>query len=68
VSYTVGYAVVGYNQASRRPSLLPFCATLHDTRDEAEEEAAEERVRTAKVGRGETYVVAEVVALEEGDE
>lgn len=68
MSYTVGYVVVEFNQASHRPSLLPFSATLHDEREWAEEEAADEREKTAKVGRGERYAIAEVVVIEEDDE
>lgn len=60
---TAGFLVVEFNQASHEPSVEH--ADVFRYRYEAEESAADRRQQTAKVGRRETYAVAELVLLED---
>lgn len=62
----LGYIVIEWNQASGRPSPLQF-GDLYDTWEDAEQSAAAERIRTAKVGRRERHTVAEVTDTDEAD-
>lgn len=54
---TLGYVVIEYNQASRRPSVWSH-DTIYDSEVEAQEFAREARAKTAETGRGETYDIA----------
>ena len=63
MSDRIGYVVVTYNQASRMPGL--DYSDLHPDAESARWELDDKKRRTAEVGRGETHVLAEVIALEE---
>lgn len=52
------YAVVEFNQASRRPEFAD--TEVYDDRDDALDSAAEFRKRAVEMGRRESYVVATV--------
>lgn len=58
MSERIGYVVIEYNQASHWPSVLDGSFT--DDLDWAGTVANDERAKTARVGRGERYAVAEV--------
>ena len=60
-----GWVVVEFNQASHMPRLTSD--EVHYTREDAADELAHEQARTAAVGRGETYRIAELI-FEEDDE
>jgi hypothetical protein len=61
----LGYAVVTFNQASHQPELN--YSDLHPDVEQATWELEAKREETAKVGRGERHVIAEVIELEDGD-
>lgn len=62
----IGYVVITYNQASHQPG-LPMAADLHSELEDAVNARDWERAETARVGRGERHVIAEVFELDEGD-
>jgi hypothetical protein len=62
----IGYVVITFNQASRLPG-LPVGACLYDRLEDAVSARNWERSETAKIGRRETHVVAEVIELEEDE-
>lgn len=59
----IGYVVVEYNQASHQAERVAS-DSIHWDRQTAEDVATYCREETAKVGRGERYVVAEVREVE----
>ncbi len=62
---TVGYVVIEYNQASHWPSLDGD--TLYDTVDEAALAAKHSEEAMLACGRRESYAVARVELVEEGN-
>lgn len=63
----LGYVVITYNQASHLPG-LPMAADLHSELEDAVIARDWERAETAKVGRGERHVIAEVFEMDEDEE
>ena len=63
---SLGYVVVTFNQASHQPGLNTG-ADLHTELDDAVIAREWERAETAKCGRGEVHVIAEVFEMEEDD-
>ena len=61
---SIGYVVVEYNQASGAPDLVDELRHTEDSARLAAKGLAEE---TAGVGRGERYLIAEVVLLDDED-
>lgn len=59
----LGYVVVEYNQASARPELTD--GDVHNDRKDARARRDELADETARVGRGERFVVAVLVPLTE---
>lgn len=66
MSEPLGYVVITYNQASQLPG-LPMAADLHSELEDAVNARDWERVETAKVGRRERHVIAEVFELDEDE-
>lgn len=64
MSERLGYVVIQYNQASGLPGLT-IAADLYEHRDDAEHALRAEREATAKTGRRERHVIAEVIEMEE---
>jgi len=62
----LGFVVVTFNQASHQPDIDTGSA-LYCEIETARLELAERRAATARVGRGERHVIAEVIGLEDGD-
>lgn len=67
MSSTIGYVVIEYNQASHQPELLPHSGLYYD-RENAEQQANDERDSTAATGRHERYAVAAVEVLDDEDQ
>lgn len=63
---SLGYVVVTFNQASHQAG-LPMAADLHTLLADAINARDWERAETAKVGRGEHHVVAEVFEVDEDE-
>jgi hypothetical protein len=63
---SLGYVVVTFNQASHQPGLNPG-ADLYSQLEDAVSARDWERAETAKVGRGETHVIAEVFEVDEDE-
>ncbi len=63
---SLGYVAVTYNQASHQPE-LPTGAGLHSQIEDAVNARDWERAETAKIGRGESHVVAEVFEMGEDE-
>jgi hypothetical protein len=63
---SLGYVVVTFNQASGQPG-LPVAADLHSQLEDAVSARDWERAETARVGRRETHVVAEVFEVDEDE-
>lgn len=63
---SLGYVVVTFNQASHQPG-LPMAADLHSHLEDAVNARDWERTETAKVGRGEIHVIAEVFEVDEDE-
>jgi hypothetical protein len=59
---SIGFVVVEFNQASHQPSVQ--YSDVYSDRYEAEVQATYARGETERVGRRETYAVAEVVLVE----
>ena len=66
MSDPLGYVVITYNQASHQPG-LPMAADLHSELEDAVNARDWERAETAKVGRRERHVIAEVFELDEDE-
>jgi hypothetical protein len=66
MSDRLGFVVVTYNQASRQPEL--DYSDIHADIGTARDEQAAKREATARVGRGETHELAELIELEDDDE
>lgn len=62
----LGYVVITHNQASHMPG-LPLGADLHGDLESAKAELEWEREDTARVGRGERHVIAEVYEMDGAD-
>jgi hypothetical protein len=62
----LGYVVITFNQASHQPD-LPVAADLHTAFEDAVRARDWERAETAKSGRGERHVIAEVFELDEDE-
>ena len=62
----LGYVVISYNQASHQPG-LPMAADLYSELEDAVNARDWERAETAKVGRRERHVIAEVFELDEDE-
>lgn len=56
--------MIEYNQASGLPGLT-IAADLYENLDDAEHALQAEREATARTGRRERYVIAEVIEMEE---
>lgn len=67
MSEHLGYVVVTYNQASHQPG-LPTGADLYADFQDAVNARDWEQAETAKVGRGERHVIAEVIELDGDDD
>jgi hypothetical protein len=65
VANRLGYVVVTFNQASGQPQL--DYPDLHSTVEFAGWELKAKREETARVGRGERHVIAEVIELKSDD-
>ena len=65
MSDRIGYVVIEYSQASGLPGLT-IAADLYEHRDDAEHALQVEREATARTGRRERHVIAEVIEMEEG--
>ena len=59
----LGFVVITYNQASHQPG-LPLAADLYPELEDAVNARDAERAETARNGRGEIHVVAEVTELD----
>jgi hypothetical protein len=66
MSDSLGYVVVSYNQASGWPGLNTG-ADLHADLQDAVNARDWERAETAKLGRHEQHVIAEVVEMDEDE-
>ena len=62
----LGYAVVTFNQASGQPGLNPG-ADLYADLEDAVHARDWERAETARAGRRERYVIAEVTEMDEDE-
>ena len=62
----VGFVVVEINQASHRPERVT-ADFLHEDQAWAEEVAKMDRAEAARSGRGERYIVCEVIPVEGAD-
>lgn len=59
----IGYVVLTFNQASHLPG-LPVGAELYDSLEDARNGRDWERAETARVGRRERHVIAEVTEMD----
>ena len=66
MSYSLGFVVVEYNQASQLPG-LPFDSILYSTKRFAQDELDDLAKQAKRHGRGETYKLAQVVLLDDED-
>lgn len=62
----LGYVVITFNQASRQPDLNPG-ASLHSDLEDAVNARDWERAETARTGRQERHVIAEVTEMDEDE-
>lgn len=62
----IGYVLIEYNQASRQPG-LPVAAEMYDSIEDARYALKVEERDMRPAGRGEAYIIAEVIPLEEDD-
>lgn len=67
MSDRLGYVVIEYNQASRIPGLNPY-GDLYDEIDGAREERRDLEQTARESGRRETYRIAEVTLIEDGED
>jgi hypothetical protein len=63
---SLGYVVVSFNQASGQPG-LDTGADLHASLEDAVNARDWERAETARIGRRERHVIAEVVEMDEDE-